>query len=155
MPDRHHPSAPIAILLALSGVCLSPWCPAQGLPPPVTELVAKARAQVKTIDLAAFKASLDRNGAGLIIDVREPGEFAAGHVPGAMNIPRGLIEFRIWSQVGFPEHPDQNRKLTLYCGSGARAALAAKSLHDLGFSDVTAVTMRFEDWKKAGYPIAP
>lgn len=105
------------------------------------------------MDLAKFKSGLDSGSLGLIIDVREPAEYAAGHVPGALNIPRGLIEFRIWSQVGFPDTLDLNAKITVYCGSGARAALAAKSLQDLKFTNVTAVDVRFEDWVKAGYPL--
>jgi len=150
---RRHSPALAAVMLALFGVYACAPCWAQNFPPSVTKLVARAKAQVRTIDLATFKAAFDRKSAGLIIDVREPGEYAEGHVPGAINIPRGLIEFKIWSQVGFPDKVDLNRKLMVYCGSGARAALAAKSLKDLKFTGVTAVDMSFEDWKHAGYPL--
>jgi rhodanese-related sulfurtransferase len=126
---------------------------AQGYPRVVNELIASARAQIKTIDVAAFKSALDRNDAGLIIDVREPAEYAGGHVPAAINIPRGLIELRIWPHVGYPGNADMGRKMTLYCGSGVRCILAAKSLQDLGFGNVTAVDMRIEDWANAGYPL--
>ncbi len=70
-----------------------------------------------------------------------------------INIPRGLIEFRIWSHVGYPDKLDKNQKIVIYCGTGARAALAAKSLRDLHFNNVTAVDMTIEDWRKSGYPL--
>ena len=89
----------------------------------------------------------------LIVDVREPGEFADGYVPGAINVARGLIEFTIWEHIGFPDKTDMNKQITLYCATGGRCALAAKTLKDLGLTNVTSVDMRFENWVKAGYPI--
>lgn len=142
-----------AALLILAGLLGAPWGWAQSYPQSVTELVVQARAQVPTIDLAKFKSGFDTSSLGLIIDVREPADYAAGHVPGALNIPRGLIEFRIWPHVGFPDKLDLNARITLYCGSGARAALAAKSLRDLKFTNVTAADIKFEDWARAGYPL--
>ena len=47
-----------------------------------------------------------------------------------------------------------NKQIYLYCKTGGRCTLAAKTLQDLGFTNVTAVVMLFEDWKKAGYPVA-
>jgi rhodanese-related sulfurtransferase len=125
---------------------------AQGYPPAVSQLVAAAKAQIRTIDMATFKAGFDRNELGLVVDVREPVEYADGHIPGTINIPRGIIELKIWAHVGFPERTDLSKKITLYCGSGVRCILAAKSLQDLGFKDVTAVDMRIDEWVKAGYP---
>ena len=103
--------------------------------------------------MATFKSGFDKNDLGLIIDVREPGEYADGYIPGAVNVPRGVIELRIWAYVGFPDKTDMSKKITLYCGSGVRCILAAKSLQDLGFSDVTAADMRIDDWAKEGYPL--
>ncbi len=140
-------------VLALFGQFLSPWSWAQQFPQELTELVSKARAQVNMVSMTVFKAGLDQKSLGLVIDVREPAEFAGGHVPGAINIPRGLIEFRIWSHVGYPDKLDKNQKIVIYCGTGARAALAAKSLRDLHFNNVTAVDMTIEDWRKSGYPL--
>ncbi|MFO1324666.1 MAG: rhodanese-like domain-containing protein [Burkholderiales bacterium] len=142
------------VVLALAlGLALANGAWSQGYPPAVSELVAAAKRQVRTIDMATFKAAFDRNDLGLIVDVREPEEFAGGHIPGAINVPRGVIELRIWTHVGFPEKTDMNRKMTLYCGSGTRCVLAAKSLQDLGFSNVTAADMRIDDWAKAGHPL--
>jgi rhodanese-related sulfurtransferase len=139
---------PIAVGLWLPGCAL-----AQNYPPTVSQLVSAAKKHIRTIDLATFKSAFDQSDLGLIIDVREPGEYADGYIPGAVNVPRGVIELRIWAYVGFPDKTDMSRKITLYCGSGVRCILAAKSLQDLGFSDVTAADMRIGDWAKAGYPL--
>jgi len=128
--------------------------PAPSYPPTINQLVAKTKSQIKTIKMPEFKAAFDRKDLGLIVDVRNENEFEDGFVPGAVNVPRGLIEFRIWKLVGFPDRTDMNAKMTLYCASGGRCALATKSLQDLGFTNVTSADMRFDDWVKAGYPVA-
>jgi rhodanese-related sulfurtransferase len=125
----------------------------QSVPPSVGELLARTKAQVKTIDMATFKSGLEKGELGMVVDVREPEEYEEGHVAGAINIPRGVIEVRIWPKVGFPDKLDLGKKITLYCGSGLRCVLAAKSLQDLSFTNVTAVDMKIADWKKAGYPL--
>jgi rhodanese-related sulfurtransferase len=122
-------------------------------PPVVAELVANAKAAVNTIDIQAFRTLLDQPEHGFIIDVREPDEFVTGHVPGAINIPRGVIEFRIWALIDYPNNAPADVKLTLYCKSGGRCALAAKSLKELGFVKATAVDMKLKDWVDAGYPM--
>ena len=94
----------LAIFLALMWPLSAPAADSQ--PAAVAELVAAARQEVAGIDMAAFRKITESPGEALIIDVRDPGEFATGHVPGAINIPRGLIEFRIWPFIGYPEHPD-------------------------------------------------
>ncbi len=142
----------LAVVMTL-GLALPGFVFAQNYPPSVGQLVATTKKQVKTIDMAALKVALDQGDAGLIVDVREPGEYADGHLNGAINVPRGMIEFNIWTHVGYPEKTDMGKKLTLYCKTGGRCALAAKSLQDLGFTNVTAVDMKIDDWVKAGYPL--
>jgi len=127
--------------------------PAPSYPASIGQMVAKTKTQIKTIKMAEFKAAFDRKDLGLLIDVRNENEFEDGFIPGAENVPRGLIEFRIWKLVGFPDKTDMNAKMTLYCATGGRCALATKSLQDLGFTNVTSADMRFDDWVKAGYPV--
>ena len=127
--------------------------PAPTYPPLVGKYVADTKKQIKTIKMDEFRAGLDRKDLGLIVDVREEDEWIDGYVPGAINIPRGLVEFRIWKQVGFPDAVDMNKRLTLYCATGGRCALATKSLQDLGFTNAVSVDMKFEDWVKAGHPV--
>jgi rhodanese-related sulfurtransferase len=128
--------------------------PAPSYPPAINQLVATTKSQIKTVKMPEFKAAFDKRDVGLLIDVRNENEFEDGFIPGAINVPRGLIEFRIWKLVGFPDKTNMNTKMTLYCATGGRCALATKSLQDLGFTNATSVDMKFDDWVKAGYPVA-
>jgi rhodanese-related sulfurtransferase len=125
---------------------------AQNYPPTVTQKVQAAQKQIKTIGMEEYRKVVESPGTALIVDVREAHEFAAGHVPGAINIPRGLLEFQIWKQVGFPTSTELDRPVILQCQSGNRASLAAQSLEELGFTHTTAVVMSLDDWQKAGNP---
>jgi rhodanese-related sulfurtransferase len=138
----------LGFALALPGVA-----GAQNYPESVKQLVASTKKQVKTIDMQQFKAAFDRRELGLIVDVRNPDEYQEGYIPGAVNVPRGLLEFVIWNEVGYPDKADMNKQMTLYCKTGGRCALATKALMDLGFTNVTAADMKIEEWKKAGYPL--
>lgn len=71
-------------------------------------------------------------GETLIVDVREPHEYAAGHVPGAINIPRGMLAFQIWPHVGYPTNTKLDQPIVLQCQSGNRASLGAQALANLG-----------------------
>jgi rhodanese-related sulfurtransferase len=150
----------LATLLVSAGLLLPGLAPAQLAPPPpsypplVGKMVADTKKQIKTIKMDEFRAALDRKELGKLVDVREEDEYNDGFVPGATNIPRGLIEFRIWKALGFPNAVDMNQRLTLYCATGGRCALATKSLQDLGFTNAVSVDMKFEDWEKAGHPVA-
>jgi rhodanese-related sulfurtransferase len=127
---------------------------AQNYPDTIKQMVGKAKKEVPLVNMEQFKAGFDKKSLGLIVDVRNPDEFADGHVPGAVNVPRGLLEFTIWNHVGYPDKTDMNKQMTLYCKTGGRCALATKTLRDLGFTNVTSADMVFEQWVKAGYPVA-
>jgi rhodanese-related sulfurtransferase len=101
------------------------------------QLVTEARARIREID-AVELASLRARGVP-VIDVREPAEFAAGHVPGAASIPRGVLEFEVDGHPAVnglrdPALAHRDRPVVLYCRSGGRSALAAEALLRLGFS---------------------
>lgn len=141
---------PLAVILsAVFSFPLSVF--SQGFPSLVKQKVEAAQKQVKTIGMDEYRKLVENPGAALIVDVREPHEYAAGHVPGAINIPRGVLEFKIWSHVGFPAKTEMDRPLILQCQSGNRASLAAQSLQDLGFTRPTAVVMSLEEWQTAGH----
>lgn len=118
----------------------------------VVQLVANTKKEIKIVDMAEFKAIYDKNDVGLLIDVRDPDEYATGHIPGAINISRGTLEFKIRKLVDDPDNAGLNKKIMLYCASGGRSTLATKSLMDMGFTNVTGIDMKLVDWKKAGYP---
>ena len=84
----------------------------------------------------------------LLFDVREESEFAAGHIPGAKSLGKGIIERDIESVV-----PDQDREIVLYCGGGFRSALTADNLQKMGYTNVISMDGGFRGWKEANLPI--
>ena len=111
-------------------------------------LVKEATEEVETVSVAEA-AQCHANGAQFV-DVREPQEWLQGYVAGALHIPRGTLEFAIGERVRNPK-----RHLVVYCGSGARAVLAAAQLKRLGFENAAAmVDGGYEEWDEAGYPTA-
>ncbi|MDR2871802.1 MAG: sulfurtransferase [Xanthomonadaceae bacterium] len=111
------------------------------------DLVAEAKTSIAEISVKAL-TGLDKS-ALVLIDVREPEEYAAGHLPGAINIPRGVLEFRIES------HPALNAgrqcPIAVYCQTGGRSALAALSLKRMGFEHIQSLAGGFLAWQEAGY----
>ena len=137
-------------LLVLLVVFTTPLTATAGKQPQVlVDTVAAARKATPVVTLDQFKAAIN-NPAIWIIDVREPGEFSGGHVPSAINIPRGVIEFKIWQKVGYPDKTRMHQKMYLYCKAGSRCALATKSLRDLGFTEVYRTDIKLKEWVEAG-----
>jgi rhodanese-related sulfurtransferase len=102
----------------------------------VKDMVTAARAGIENLAPADVAAELDRPGV-LLVDVREPGETAHGFIPGAVLVPRGMLEFH--ADGASPSHLDgfdPGRRVILYCATGSRSALAARSLQELGYRDV-------------------
>jgi rhodanese-related sulfurtransferase len=119
-----------------------------GPPPVVKELVAKTKATIKVVSAEDAKAAIDKKEKAIFLDVRDGGEYSAGHLPGAINVSRGTLEFNIWSKI-----PDQNAKIYVYCKTAGRSTLATKTLNDLGYKNAVLVDVQFEDWIKKGYPV--
>jgi len=143
----------LLLLLGFAQPAMVWSAPGKSFPASVVRLVAETKQSITTVDMTTFKGVLDRKTYDLIIDVREPNEYAGGHIPGAINIPRGVIEFRIWRYIGYPDATDTAKRIFLYCKSGSRCALATRSLKDLGFTRVVAVDMKIKDWVAAGHPL--
>lgn len=114
------------------------------------QLLAEANAVVDTLSADAALALMDDADA-VFVDVREAGERARGFIPGSVHAARGFLEF-----IADPEGPMHNptlspdKRLVLYCGSGGRSLLAAKTLHDMGFPKVCSLAGGFSAWTKAG-----
>jgi len=82
----------------------------------------------------------------VMLDVRERDEYEQGFIPGAVHIPRGNLETRIEANV-----PDRSTPIVVYCASGSRSAYAAKTLGELGYTDVVSLAGGFSGWKQNGY----
>ena len=122
------------------------------MPASLNEMVDDAK---REIELIPVEEAATRQA--LVLDVREPGEFKEGHLPGAMLVPRGLLEIRADA-----EHPkreaaleDRERPVITYCtgGSGARSALAAQTLERMGFTNVACLDGGLDAWSAAGKPV--
>jgi rhodanese-related sulfurtransferase len=115
-------------------------------PSVIEEQIEQARDSIKGVHMCEFQQAVEKADYDMIIDVREGEEYAAGHIAGAINIPRGLLEFEIWKHVGYPGTIDTTKKIYVYCRDGRRAILCAKTLQDLGFSNVAAIVMELNEW---------
>ncbi len=111
------------------------------------DLVEEAKKNVTMISVADAKALFDKGGT-VFIDCRTEKEYRSGHVPGAMNIPRGLLEFQIEGKI-----PDKNANIVMYCKSGGRACLACESITKMGYENVNNMDGGWQAWLKAGHPV--
>lgn len=113
------------------------------------DLVAAAKSEIKEVELAdATQAIQDGD---VLLDVRETDEYASGHIPGAIHISRGLLEFKLSNDPSFSA---RDMKIVLYCKNSGRAALASKALHEMGYLHVQSISGGFDAWAAAGEPIA-
>ncbi len=113
--------------------------------PSYRELLQQVKSEIAEVDAAGARALLAAGDAPLLVDVRERDEWAEGHIPGAVHVPRGHLESRI-EQVA----PDRKRQLLLYCAGGSRSAFATKTLEGLGYENVVNLEGGFTDWKRNG-----
>ena len=147
------PSILIPMLMVMSTVVTVPTAVlAQNVPQVEMPRVAPSQKPVRVIGMEDYRNIVENPGPALIIDVREPHEYAAGHIPGAINIPRGMIDAQIWNYVGGPDQADKQRPLVLQCQTGRRASMAAEALQQLGFTHMTTVRMNLDEWRQAGHP---
>ncbi|MBX3260295.1 MAG: molybdopterin-synthase adenylyltransferase MoeB [Labilithrix sp.] len=117
------------------------------MPTTYTDLIASVRRETKEVSLDELKRRLDTKEPYTLIDVREKEEFRAGFIPGAISIPRGFLEIQVEGRV-----PDKSTKIVAYCAGGTRSALAAKTLAELGYTNVETANPGFVRWKDLGYP---
>jgi molybdopterin/thiamine biosynthesis adenylyltransferase/rhodanese-related sulfurtransferase len=108
------------------------------------DLLARTKAEISEVDAPAARALEN----AVWVDVREVEEWREGHLPGAVHVPRGYLESRIEGVVA-----DKSRPVVLYCAAANRSAFAAKTLEELGYTDVHSLAGGFTDWKRNGLEI--
>ncbi|CAB4813092.1 MAG: rhodanese-like domain-containing protein [Actinobacteria bacterium] len=120
----------------------------------IKELLAEANEAVRTVPTAEAIAMLGEDGV-TFVDLRDPRELERdGMVPGAFHATRGMLEF--WVDPASPYHKPifaEDRQFVLYCASGWRSALSAKTLVDMGMTNVAHVEGGFTAWKQADGPV--
>ncbi len=112
------------------------------------DLVVQAKQAVQEISVEQAVSAIQT--CDLLIDVREADEYAAGHLPGAIHMSRGMLEFKM---AGNPKMQARDLNIVLYCKTSGRAALSAKSLADMGYTHVRSIAGGVDAWVAAGHEV--
>lgn len=118
------------------------------------DLVTAAKGKVENLDPDAVEEEL-RTGKAVLIDLREAEELSQeGRIPGAVHVPRGMLEFQADpTSPAHHERLDPSRRTILHCDAGGRSALAASTLKEMGYENVAHLDGGFTAWKEAGKPV--
>lgn len=111
------------------------------------DFVNEAKKQICEVSVSEVKDLFDK-GDYVFLDCRTSKEFKMGHVPGAINIPRGLLEFKIGKKI-----PDKNTNIIMYCKKGGRGCMATCTLCKMGYKNVKNMDGGWLAWEKAGHPV--
>jgi rhodanese-related sulfurtransferase len=117
---------------------------------PAHELVREAKKSVKECTPSEIHSSLSAPDM-LLIDVREPDEYRQGHIAGSVNIPRGMLEFKISNE---PSLQNLTRSIVVYCKTSGRAALSVVAMQSMGFQNLMSLAGGFDAWVAEGHPVA-
>lgn len=109
-------------------------------------LASAAFAEAPTMSVTALHARQESGSAPIVLDVRSPGEYASGHIPGAINIPFGQVAQRL-------DEVDASQDVAVYCGVGPRARKGEAALLSAGYKKVFHVEGGFTAWKAAELPV--
>lgn len=112
------------------------------------DFVNEAKKSIIEVDIIRAK-NLLIDGA-LVLDVREPNEYANDHIANATNIPRGVLEFKIDEHS---DYSDKTASVLVYCKTGGRGALAAHTLKLMGYERVVSLQGGIDSWESAGNPV--
>lgn len=115
--------------------------------PAFLALVNEAKSEIREMNVEQYRKMCDAGEDHVLIDVREDGEWSAGHAAGAIHLGKGIIERDIEKTV-----PDKSARMVLYCGGGYRSALAAAALKKMGYSDAISLDGGWREWQAAGLP---
>lgn len=107
------------------------------------DLLAQAKSAITEVDTADAATRIERGV--IVLDVREPDEYEQGALPSALHIPRGHLEAQIETKI-----VDKSAPIVVYCAGGVRSAFAAKTLAELGYTDVVSMAGGFGKWKDEG-----
>jgi sulfur-carrier protein adenylyltransferase/sulfurtransferase len=114
--------------------------------PTPRDLLNEAKASIREVDQNDAQSLLEAGGV-TFLDVREPDEYEQGAIPNAVHLPRGHLEFQVEGKL-----PDKAAPVVVYCAGGVRSAFAAKTMGDLGYTDVQSLIGGFNKWKDSDRP---
>lgn len=130
----------VILFFSLSALCFADMT--------AKDFVNEAKKSVKEISVADAKAAIDSGKAVIVLDCRTAKEFKSGHLPKAINIQRGLLEFKVAKKI-----PDKAAYVICYCKSGGRSCLSTCSLGKMGYKNAVSMAGGWKAWLKAGYPV--
>ncbi len=112
------------------------------------DLVEAARAEILEIPLDQADDAIKK--ADVLLDVREADEYNTSHIPGAVNVSRGILEFKLTNDPAFE---DRALNMVIYCKNSGRSALAARAMKEMGYIHVQSIAGGIEAWEAAGKPL--
>jgi rhodanese-related sulfurtransferase len=121
------------------------------------QMVSEAREQVEVLSPQEAQQRMQQDPSVVVLDVREPEDVkSTGAVPGAINVPLGMLPLKADTElpeaIRDPRLQDRSTTVITTCGGGGQAALAAKTLKDMGFTNVSMIDGGTRGWKEAGLP---
>jgi rhodanese-related sulfurtransferase len=111
------------------------------------QYVKEAKAAIKEVMIQDVKKMLDGKETVILLDVRDKNEFDERRIPGAVNISRGMLEFKVAMII-----PDKNARIIVYCGVDLRGPLATRTLNEMGYRNAVNMIGGLKAWKEAAYP---
>ena len=114
----------------------------------VRGLVADAISRINELSVDEVQTLQAEQADFVLVDIRDESEWAVDHLPNALHLTRGKLEFLIEQTI-----PDVDTKIVLYCGGGSRSALSAESLQKMGYTNVYSMAGGYRDWKEHGYEL--
>ena len=138
------------VAIVLAAVCFTIWTGGYvgAVDKTPDQMVQEAKAQIKEVSITDVKKMIDAKENVILLDVRDKQEFDEGRIPGAINISRGMLEFKVAMIL-----PDKNAKIIVYCSLDLRGPLATKAINDLGYKNAINMAGGLKAWKEAGYPL--
>ena len=112
------------------------------------EMVAEAREETEQVSIEKVHNELESGEDFTVLDVREPGEWQEGHIPGAKHIPRGVLEY-----LANEELPEKGARIVVHCAVGGRGTLATKTLREMGYTNVANMEGGTNAWQEKGYKL--
>lgn len=138
----------IASILSFAAIYLfSSFCHVQAADKTPEQMVKEAKASIREVGIGDVVKMVNTKENIILLDVRDKHEFEEGHLPGAINISRGSLEFKVAMII-----PDKSARIIVYCGLDLRGPLATRALNDLGYKNAVNMVGGLKAWKEAGYP---
>ncbi|HLV26941.1 MAG TPA: rhodanese-like domain-containing protein [Gemmatimonadales bacterium] len=111
------------------------------------DLISEAKQRIREVTPSEVKQRVEQKDDVVLLDVREPNEWNLGRIPGAIHIPRGIMETKVEQVI------PRDSEVVIYCAGGNRSALAADTLQQMGYNNVSSMADGWRGWMQANGPV--